>query len=510
MAAGRSWGLGLAALLALLPDSAGAQGPPVVRASGRSYVGVKEADSVSGFRGIAYARPPLGPLRWKPPQPLRARKGRVDATRIAAACPQGEGNTRWYRRVAGAMGADPARVPGIARISEDCLYLNIWTTSAQPERLPVMVWIHGGSNENGYPHEPNYLGTRLAGQGVVVVSVGYRLGLLGFFAHPVLGADGSGDQGLRDQIAALRWVQANIAAFGGDPRRVTVFGESAGGSDIAMLAAQPEAGTLFARAIIQSGYLAPDAAATPQAARRISAGLFAPKITSAALRAMPWQEIVNLQDQRLRGHFHTPVAPWPRPVRVPLLIGSNADEYRMYLPADEAGLVATLADEVKGLPARQVAQIEALIPEAGSSLASRVDAVSSGKAFHCPAARMADRVASAGRPVFVYRFGRARPGGHGLGAYHGAEIPYVFGTADSWLPGTDEDDALARQMQAYWVNFARTGDPNGPGLPLWPRWTGAAPKLLALGDRIEPRPMPLASLCPLLAPPAARQQPRHK
>jgi para-nitrobenzyl esterase len=499
------WPIGrvLALLIVLLPGLARAESAPTIMIGAQALIGVREANGTASFRGVAYARPPVGPLRWLPPQPLPAPNATatIDATRFAPVCPQGEGNTRWYRRVAAAMGAEPAVVPGIERMSEDCLYLNVWTPQpARARRLPVMVWIHGGSNENGYPHEPNYQGEVLARQGVVVVSVAYRLGLLGFFAHRALGVDASGRQGLLDQIAALRWVKAHIAAFGGDPARVTLMGESAGGTDIAVLAAMPGADTLFARAVIESGYLAPDGVTTPAQARAFAQGLFDPAITANGLRTLPWQALVALQEVKLRGRFHTPVAPWPRRSRVPLLIGSNADEYRMYLPTDEPALKAALAEELKGLPEGKAEMVLALTGARDGSLASRVDAVSSGKAFHCPAARMAKATTAGGKPVFAYRFARVRPGQHGLGAYHGAEIPYVFGTADAWLPGSPQDAALSGQMQQYWLNFARTGNPNGYGLPVWPRWNAKGPKVLSLGDRIAAAPAPAMALCALLAP----------
>lgn len=439
-------------LAALLPGAARAEGAPSGRIGEQTLLGVNEADGVASFRGIAYAQPPVGPLRWKAPQPPADRAGTVDAIAFAPACPQGDGNTRWYRRVATAMGADPAVVPPIARISEDCLYLNVWTPQPQAgARLPVMAWIHGGSNENGYAYEPNYRGGPLARQGVVIVTIAYRLGLLGFFAHPALGSekDGAragGRQGLLDQMAALRWVQAHIAAFGGDPGNVTVFGESAGATDIALLAGMPQARGLFARAIIEKGYLAPDGVTSLPAARNFAARLFSPAITAEQLRALHWQEIVALQDRKLRGHFDTPVAPVPHRSPVPLLIGSNADEYRMYLPADEVGLHAALAEELRGLPRHRHRAVWRWTAQLGGDLASKVDAVSSGKAFHCPAARMAAATAAGGQTVHLYRFMRVRPGAHNLGAYHGAEIPYVFGTADDWLPASAQDAALAQQI----------------------------------------------------------------
>lgn len=499
--AAAAWLLAVAALPALHGAAVAA---PVVRLGRQVLVGVREAHGVASFRGIAYARPPVGALRWKAPQPLPMRRGRVDAARFGPACPQSEGNTRWYRGVAKAMGRAPDAIKGPERIDEDCLYLNIWTPDVRPmppaQRRPVMVWIHGGSNENGYGHEPNYRGAQLARRGVVVVSLNYRLGLLGFFAHPALGKDASGRQGLLDQVAALRWIKAHIARFGGDPARITLMGESAGGTDIAALASMPEAQGLFARLIIESGYLAPDGVMRAAEAARSALGLTAEDETAASLRAMPWQSIVALQQAKLPGHFYAPVAAWPLRLAVPALIGSNADEYLMYLPKDEAAQASDLKAELASLAPEQAARIRALVERSPASLAHRLEMVSAGKAFHCPSARAANGAAAAGQRVFVYHFARVRPGSHGLGAYHGAEIPYVFDTADSWLPGDAIDQRLARTMQAYWVNFARTGDPNGPGLLVWPRWRKASAKVLALGDTTSAKPLPQAELCGLLIP----------
>lgn len=493
-----------AATLAFCPVSSMAQSGPVVRIGQSELIGIPETDGVSSFRGIAYAQPPVGPLRWKPPRPLALAPGPIDATRFAPACAQGDGNAQWYRSVAQAMGAEPTMISGPAQISEDCLYLNIWTpgpsSSPAQKPLPVMVWIHGGSNANGYAHEPNYMGTILARQGVVVVSINYRLGLLGFLAHPALGQDASGQQGLLDQLAALRWIKAQIGHFGGDPSRITVFGESAGGTDIALLAAMPQAKSLIARAIIQSGYLPAPAVTTRRAAQALAIDLFGAKASAPSLRAMPWQDIISLEARKLRGHFYAPVAKRPQRSTVPLLIGSNADENLMYQPKDRAGQERDLAAALRGLsyPRRQA--VSALLDGVAADLPARLNAVSANQSFHCPAARFASATAAKGRRTFVYRFEKVRPGEHGLGAYHGAEIPYVFGQNDAWLRSTTKDDALSKMMQRYWLNFARSGNPNGPQLPRWPDWRGRAPRLLGLGEELVAIAQPLASLCTLLPP----------
>jgi para-nitrobenzyl esterase len=203
-----------------------------------------------------------------------------------------------------------------------------------------MVWIHGGSNTSGYSQEADYRGARLAARGAVVVTVNYRMGPLGFFAHPAVPDVSAGRQGLSDQITALRWVRQNIAAFGGDPSRVTLFGESAGGTDIAALMHIPAAKGLFARAIIESGYLAAEAMATPAAATLATASLFTHDETAAMLAQRSARALVTLQAERRKGEFVAPLVSSKLAFRVPLLIGSNADEYRLYLPADPAARAA--------------------------------------------------------------------------------------------------------------------------------------------------------------------------
>jgi para-nitrobenzyl esterase len=256
--------------------------------------------------------------------------------------------------------------------------------------------------------------------------------------------------------------------------------------------------------IVQSGYLTPPEI-TPRGAvmgaaqsARLASGLFAADTTAASLRALRWEDIVAVQSQKLPGHFYAPVAEWPRALSLPLLIGSNADEYLMYLPSDEAGQARELSAELADYTPERAAQIRAVFARLPGSHAGRVDAVSSGKAFLCPAAKLADIVSASGRKVFAYRFERVRPGQHGLGAYHGAEIPYVFDSHDNWLAGDDQDRALSRAMQAYWVQFARSGNPNRPGLPAWPQWQNKSPRVIALDAKIETKPAPLAQLCALL------------
>ena len=494
------------------PAPAAAEAAPHV-AVGRAQVrGLALAGGVSAYLGIPYADPPTGTRRWHVSTQARL-TGVIDATHYGPACPQTDATAAWYRRLAVAMGSDGDVVPAGPATSENCLFLNVWTpatkrarapagaTPGAAGRLPVMVWIHGGSNTSGYSQEADYRGARLAARGVVVVSLNYRLGALGFFAHPAVPDVSAGRQGLSDQITALRWVRDSIAAFGGDPARVTLFGESAGGTDIAALMHMPVAKGLFARAIIESGYLGAGAFATPAAAEKATASLFGRDETATTLGLRSAADLVHLQADRRKGQFLSPLIPPRTAFRVPLLIGSNADEYRLYLPADPATRGAAEAETLARLPHAGVAAH--LLQRLSGDPATRADLLASAPEFHCPVVAAAAANAAAGLGAWVYRFDRVRPGHHGFGAYHGAEIPYVFGTSAAWMPAEPADRALSDTVMRYWVNFARKGDPNGPGLPRWPRWSAghdpAAAPMMHLGTQVRLAPAADLALCPFVS-----------
>ena len=431
----------------------------------------------------------------------------IDASRWPPVCIQDNGNVEWYEGVASAFGQFPNVVHDMPPMSEDCLFLNIWTPDTDA-RLPVLVWIHGGANTGGWSFEPNYHGHELAALGAIVVSIQYRLGVFGFLAHPELSAESphasSGNYGILDQIEALRWVQRNVASFGGDPDRVTLFGESAGAGNIAYLLLSPLADGLFHRAISQSG-------GWPAWQRRTvgddeaegvrfldSAGVR----DIGELRNRPADELFALsQEHYERGYDDPPVDGWLLPAGPAELIangkfegrevilGTNAHEVLMYL--DEA-TEADWQDALNAVSDRAaVTALLAVVP-----LRERLDALQSAMQFHCPSWALADGFAAAGTPTWVYRFDRVRAGEHGIGAYHGAEIPYVFDTHDAWLPTDADDRALTRRTMDYWVNFARTGDPNGETVPAWPRWT-AGGKALILDSEIHAAPLD-TRLCSLL------------
>lgn len=468
--------------------------PPEVVAAGETLVGTWEAGGqVMAFKGIPFAAPPVGERRWQPPAPHRPRAGRIDAGQFAPACVQDTYNIDWYRRVGAAFGAEPWFFTQ-PRVSEDCLYLNVWTTALGPgSKQPVMVWIYGGSNRAGWSFEPNYHGAGLSGRGVVVVTIAYRVGVMGFFGHPELDEEAPLNFGLRDQIAALEWVRESIAAFGGDPDNVTVFGESAGASNIGYLVNSPAAAPLFQRAISQSGgfQLQYDLHRGDLVELGSKLGEFLGQPGLEALKRVPADVVFEAALSA------TPGGPW-RPVvdgetvlaspakayrsegiRHDLMIGSNADEQYMYLPPDDQDLPASLAD----FPEAVRASLQAIVAAHGGTRLAYDRAITLAEMV-CPGYLMAASAAGSGRHAWVYRFVRQRPGpgGEALRAYHGAEIPYVFGTHDPWLPVNEADAELTDEMMSYWVQFAATGNPNREGLPSWPAFLASDPRMMVLDD----------------------------
>lgn len=482
------------------------QGQPVTM----TVEGRVRASGIHEYAGIPFAAPPVGALRFRHAQPKTyAQPGRLNATRFPAACPQNQGNPQWYRKVAQNFGAEPAVIPDQNLISEDCLYLNVWSPAPLDRLRAVMVWFHGGSNVNGWSHEPNYRGHALAVRDVVVVSIQYRVGPLGFLPLP-FDDEVHYNMALSDQVQALRWVRDNIAQFGGDPRNVTVFGESSGGGNIAALMSATEARGLFRRAVIQSG-AGSQLAVTPEVATRQAAAMLRElSIHSAAeARARPWQDYVAWLG-RDGDYYHYPVfdgrfvsntaeaSTWP----VDLIVGSNRHEMLMYLDRAVADPLAAAIDRSGASPA-VVELVEHHRQTKGWSTLEAADFLTALPEFHCPAVRLAERVAShadrrsgtAQGKVFLYTFTRERPGDRGIRAYHGAEIPYVFDTHDDWLPTTGADRALTQTITGYWTRFARTGNPNADGLPPWPAFTHERRYTQELGDRVGAYDNPFLAAC---------------
>jgi para-nitrobenzyl esterase len=466
-------------------------------------------NGIAAFKGIPFAAPPVGELRWRAPQPVQAWTGVKAATTFAPGCIQDVGLAKLF-------GAPDA-------ISEDCLYLNVWTPAkAVSERLPVMVWIYGGSFTGGMTSIPAYDGTPLAEKGVVLVSVAYRVGAFGFLSHPELSQEsgkGSGNYGLQDQIAGLRWVKDNIARFGGDPNRVTIFGESAGGMSVSMLAASPLAKGLFHRAISQSGgHFGPartgaiaGAASPPLKVAEGIGQVFLKSLGAsdlAAARQLPAERIRAAGGPALQGAF------WPvfdgdvlpgdqyqlyqakRFNDTPLLVGWNSDEGMTF--ASGVTTRAALESLVRVAYGQHADRLLAVYPHATDAEATHsMRNLLRDTTFGWPTWAWAMLQSKHGRgEAWVYYFDHRTPLSPN-GAGHAAEIPYVFRTLGTFTgpaafvaPPRPEDYAMADLMSSYFVNFAKTGDPNGPGLPKWPAFTESAQTVMHFDAKSSARPVP--------------------
>jgi len=472
----------LAAVWFGLTATAAAAAPEAAIDTGR-LAGVAEGP-VLAFKGVPYAAAPTGERRWRPPAAPAAWSGVRPADRFGATCPQPQ-------RPDG-MPAAGAGVPQ----SEDCLFLNVWTFTGA-HKAPVMVWIHGGAFRIGSGSSPIYDGAAFARDGVILVSLNYRLGALGFFAHPALTRAAAPDEplanyGLMDQMAALRWVQHNIAAFGGDPDNVTVFGESAGGESVEALLATPSAKGLFAKAIIESGggwSRSKTLASAEQQGIDLArtAGGLGPDATSEQLRALPADKLFAVPmtlgaigpvtDGRLMPRSVTQGFDAGQVLHVPLLIGSNSYEASLmqsfHLPAEAM---------LRLLPPR----LRALYPGDDEQAASEVftDAV-----MGAPARWIATRASAGGAPAWLYRFDYVPTvrRGRAPGTQHGGEIPFVFATwtAVAGPVASTEDQAMERLAHGCWVAFAKLGRPDCGAGP-WPAYAPNSDTLMGFGVTTGP------------------------
>lgn len=480
-----------------------------VRIDSGLVAGASARDGVRVYQGIPFAAPPVGPLRWRPPQPVKPWDRVRPCTEPGPSCPQPK----------------PMVGPPPAWSDEDCLNLNVWT-AAPPDgpKRPVMVWIHGGGFTTGTGSYALYDGAALARQGVVVVTINYRLGPFGFFAHPLLSKESergvSGNYGLLDQIAALEWVKRNIAAFGGDPGCVTIFGESAGSVSVCDLLVSPLAAGLFHRAIAESGGVhgrirglrdrRSGMEPAEQMGERVARALGCDRADDplAALRAKGADELLAAAhpSQGLYGKaedkFWPVVDGWVLPDDpaalfdagkrhdVPFMIGTNADENTIFLrqlPVRHAEGYRLL---LRAFFRADAGAVEVLFPaatdeEVGAAL-NRCMTVAS---FVTPARALARAQEKVKSPAWLYHFTRIPPVARPLklGAFHSAEIAYVFGNLDDGPVASREevDRALARTLGGYWTRFAATGDPNRDGLPAWPAYTRADDQHLDLGDAVK-------------------------
>ncbi len=504
------------ALLLLFLSGCNGEPPPSVNISGEELVGIKLEDSrVSAFLGVPFAAPPLGELRWSAPRPHRPTATRRNVVAFAPACMQSPRILEWYRDVAEKFGAT-RDVYDDLDVSEDCLYLNIWTPTLDPHaKLPVMVYIHGGSNNSGWSYEPNYHGHALAERDVVVVTVAYRLGAFGFLSHPELGgSDAVANFGLHDQLAALEWINEHIARFGGDTSRITLFGESAGAENILALMFIDESGGLFQRAILQStAGFGLDGAPTLENEEARGAALAAAfglpvEGSLETLRRVAADDLLKVYEANFDDHYHSPAvdgqlldeAIWLPIVRgelpdIPVIIGTNANEWHEAVATDPSD------DDVREAAAKlahideQVA-LEAVRDE--TDLHYALDRLATADLMLCPSQFLASQLTANGGHAWVYQFTRVRdgPGGDAMRAYHGAELPYVFDTHDDWFTTSDVDRELTRAITRYWLTFAATGNPNGATTPAWPDFVAQMRfSMQELGDQVQMVPRIEARLC---------------
>ena len=492
----------LGALLALTYMSVRADELLVPVASG-ALSGLASRDGlVRSFKGIPYAAPPVGALRWRPPQAVTAWQGTREANRFSPVCPQpGPPPGGFYQR---------EFLQTAEAQSEDCLYLNVWTAvppAAAPR--PVMVFFHGGGNFIWSGSMLAFDGSHLARKGAVVVTLNSRLGPFGFLTHPELDAESpnhvSGNYGLLDQQAALRWVKTNIAAFGGDPERITIFGQSAGGTNTGYAMASPLAKGLFRRAIIESGATfgitgaTPNLASSEEGGKKLVTELGAPSI--AALRDMPAAQVMAHIGRRFAAYGLRPVIDgWVLPRDTPeaiatgqhngieLLLGSNANEATQLMsPTTPEGLRAT----IKQWFGTQAEPVGALYTGIDPDTATVAQDQLMSDYYAAIARATAALSARQGNPAWVYSFNRAAPGSDPVkvGAFHCAELVYVFGTQHTIdRPWEAIDRQLSDVMSSYWVRFAATGNPNGPDLPEWPAYDEQLRHVKEFGSRVSVGP----------------------
>lgn len=457
-----------------------------------------ESGNVSLFLGIPYAAPPVGDIRWKAPQPVEPWDGVLACVNPPASAmqPDPQPFSCWSEEF-----LTPAKP-----MSEDCLYLNVWTPAKKvSEKLPVMVWIHGGGLTTGSGMVPLYDGTEMARKGIVFLTINYRLGVFGFLAHPALTKESdlntSGNYGILDQIAALKWVQDNIAAFGGDPDNVTIAGQSAGAFSVNMLTVSPLAKGLFHKAIAESGGMFANNLALGQKladAEQTGEQLFAAAgyTDMGAMRAIPADSLIANFPNRLAITVDNIVIPpvaetyaEGRQNDVPLLTGWNADDGILFGAAPTAEQAKQQAHEKYGDEADVYLD---LFPANTDEEAVASYKLNAQLAFGWNNYKWAGLQAQTGKhPAYLYFFSHVPPGEPNYGAFHSAEFGYALHTLHNWnKPFNDVDYKLEETMSSYWVNFAKTGNPNGNGLPQWPVFDPASPQVIDLGDETIAKALP--------------------
>ncbi len=496
---------------------------PVISTPQGPVQGVVTESGFYNFKGVPYAAPPVGDRRWRAPAPAPTWSERRAATEFSPMCMQtlSEGNDSFFERIIDGSGLSgwkeflikrvAANLP-VSPISEDCLYLNVRTPALSgdgmvKDTLPVMVWIHGGGHQFGSGDFSYYQSDALPAQGVVLVTINYRLGAFGYLAHPALSADDrngvSGNYGTLDQIAALTWVRDNISAYGGDPDNVTIFGESAGAWSATEMMASPLAKGLFHKAIGQSGssvyhlgQMEGDGVGWVSGyatAQKLDKALGLTTPDAAELRDLPADKIQAVITEDIADGFHHVADGYvfPKNVglafksgeynKVPVLFGYNADEATLFFPDDPEPTVwkegfphsGTREDMQTYLSDAFPTQAENIINLYSLDMNSKKFGMDmmGDEIFGVNIRYTVERAEADGQAAWAYTWNRVPPSeSQTIGAFHSAELPFVFDTSEPILGYSDEDKLLTEQMVGYWSNFAKTGNPNGAGLPNWPRY----------------------------------------
>jgi para-nitrobenzyl esterase len=476
----RNGELMLLGALFCLPVVSMADKVPTVQVHSGTLQGEALAQGGAAFKGIPYAAAPVGERRWRPPEAVKPWPGIRAATHFGGACEQP------------AQGWNNSLLP---TASEDCLYLNVWTPRLDAAaHLPVMVWIHGGGFIGGAGTDPMFSGEALTKKGVVIVTLNYRLGIFGFLAHSDLSSESkqhaSGNYAFRDQIAALDWVRGNISQFGGDPKQITIFGQSAGGGSVITLLTSPLTRGKFQRAIVESGPILGGPPPKSLAEAESLGREFAGPAGVSALRGLSTEEVMRRWASFMSTQPNARFGPiidgyiiqidaasafaQHREIGIPLIIGNNAREGFGRLNEEE------LAGAIKRFYGDDAAPALALYSSSGEStvpdplLGSPAAQWLTDSSFRCGAVVTAARHSAAGAPVYAYQFEQSLPGREAEGAAHTYELPYVFGNllSEGPLSATfgPADRQLSEVIISYWTNFAKNGDPNGEGLVEWPQY----------------------------------------
>lgn len=500
---------------------------PQVTVEQTVITGTRDAWGTASFLGIPFAQPPVGKARWQRPTPHAFSAASLNATAFAPACMQSGSGLNWYHGMMARVGVDPSLMAG-PEYSEDCLYLNVWTElddaaleGSSPDEQksehqalsdqalrPVLIFIHGGSNTGGWSYEPNYHGGPLAREGAVVVTVAYRLGVFGWMNHPDMTTR---NLALHDLSLALDWVHAHIAKFGGDPERITVSGESAGAANALHLALSPLSASKIRGVIHQSGGWpvvgGPTPAETSARALQLQQTLLGLDGSLEGLRRVPAQKLMEvsadiyagmrfgaIQDaESLPRTLQQQVADGDLPP-LDIIIGTNANESLMYIQPQ-----ATVATYLEGrVPTARWPNVLAAAGD-GLDQGALFDRLGTAVTFLCPSLTLANAVSAAGGRAFVYRFDRVRPGFDSIGAYHGAELPYVFDRHDAWLPTEETDRSLTELMLQYWQRFMTQGEPGGVGMRNWPRWQPADQKAVIFSEDSKVKSHPDTEFCSVLS-----------